>query len=58
MSNSRYDAVIVGAGVAGLVCGNYLARAGKKVLILEHGKTIGGNIQGIRRKGYFFDAGS
>ncbi|MFW6114094.1 MAG: phytoene desaturase family protein, partial [Actinomycetota bacterium] len=31
---------------------------GKRVLILEHGGKIGGNIQGIRRKGYFFDAGS
>ena len=38
--------------------GNYLVRNGKKVLLLEHGKAVGGNISGIRRKGYFFDAGS
>jgi phytoene dehydrogenase-like protein len=54
----KYDVIIIGAGVAGLVCGNYLVRKGKKVLILEHGRTVGGNISGIRRKGYFFDAGS
>ena len=54
----KYDVIIIGAGVAGLVCGNYLVRKGKKVLILEHGRMVGGNISGIRRKGYFFDAGS
>jgi phytoene dehydrogenase-like protein len=53
----RYDVIIIGAGVAGLTCGNYLMRMGKKVLILEHGKLFGGNIQGVRRKGFFFDCG-
>ncbi len=55
---NRYDVIVIGAGVGGLVCGNYLVRKGKKVLILEHGKSVGGNISGIRRKGFFFDAGS
>ncbi|RJP30886.1 MAG: NAD(P)/FAD-dependent oxidoreductase [Actinobacteria bacterium] len=55
---SKYDVIIIGAGVSGLVCGNYLVRKGKKVLVLEHGRAVGGNISGIRRKGYFFDAGS
>jgi phytoene dehydrogenase-like protein len=54
----KYDVIIIGAGVAGLVCANYLLRDGRKVLILEHGKKVGGNIQGIHRKGFFFDAGS
>jgi len=58
MAGDKYDVIIIGAGVGGLVCGNYLARSGKKVLIAEHGNRIGGNISGIRRKGYFFDAGS
>jgi phytoene dehydrogenase-like protein len=57
-SRDRYDVLIIGAGVAGLTCGNYLVRKGKKVLILEHGNLVGGNIAGIRRKGFFFDAGS
>jgi len=57
-SANKYDVIIIGAGVSGLVCGNYLVRRGKKVLILEHGRMVGGNISGIRRKGYFFDAGS
>ncbi len=38
-----YDAIIIGAGPAGLTAGIYLARANKKVLILES-ETIGGQI--------------
>ncbi|QIG80162.1 phytoene desaturase family protein [Stakelama tenebrarum] len=37
-----YDAVIIGGGHNGLVCGFYLARAGKKVRILERRDVIGG----------------
>lgn len=59
MANKRdYDVIIIGAGVAGLFCGNYLVRRGRKVLIIEHGSRVGGNIQGIRRKEYFFDCGA
>jgi phytoene dehydrogenase-like protein len=37
-----YDAVIVGAGHNGLVCAAYLAKAGKKVLVLEQRHILGG----------------
>jgi len=37
-----YDALVIGAGHNGLVCANYLARAGRKVLVLERGSEIGG----------------
>jgi phytoene dehydrogenase-like protein len=37
-----YDAVIVGAGHNGLVCGAYLGRAGLKVLVVERSDRIGG----------------
>ncbi|GAS93478.1 uncharacterized protein RMCC_0444 [Mycolicibacterium canariasense] len=37
-----YDAVIVGAGHNGLVTANYLARAGKRVLVLEARHVVGG----------------
>jgi phytoene dehydrogenase-like protein len=40
--NNKYDSIIVGAGHNGLVCANYLAKAGKKVLILEKRHTVGG----------------
>src|SRR5881394_262097 len=37
-----YDAVIIGAGHNGLVTAAYLARAGRKVLVLERRELIGG----------------
>lgn len=37
-----YDVILVGAGHNGLVCAGYLAKAGRKVLVLESGDTAGG----------------
>ena len=39
---SRYDAIVVGAGHNGLIAASYLAKAGKKVLVLERRSIIGG----------------
>src|SRR5436190_8445979 len=39
---ARYDAVVIGAGHNGLVNAAYLARAGKKVLVLERRHVVGG----------------
>src|SRR5688500_14653683 len=38
----RYDAIIVGGGHNGLVTAFYLARAGRKVLVLERREIVGG----------------
>jgi phytoene dehydrogenase-like protein len=40
--NGHYDAIIIGAGHNGLVAAGYLARAGKKVLVLEQRDRVGG----------------
>lgn len=42
MSSAPYDAIIVGAGHNGLVCAAYLARAGRRVLVLERRNVLGG----------------
>ena len=42
MTNARYDVVIVGAGHNGLICAAYLAKAGRKVLVLERNEQVGG----------------
>jgi len=52
----NYDAVIIGAGVSGLVCGCYLAKAGMKVLIAERHFKPGGYCTSFKRKGFTFDA--
>ena len=52
----QYDAIVIGAGVGGLVCANLLAQGGMKVLLLERHFMLGGFCSTFRRKGFIFDA--
>ncbi len=57
MTNKNdYDAIIIGAGISGLVCGCYLAKTGMKVLIVEKNAKPGGYCTSFRRGGFHFDA--
>ena len=42
--NGAYDAIVVGAGVNGLVTAAYLAKAGQRVLLLERRDVLGGTL--------------
>jgi phytoene dehydrogenase-like protein len=59
-SMADYDVVIVGAGHNGLTCACYLAKAGRKVLVLERRHIVGGAVctQDDLIPGYRLDVGS
>jgi phytoene dehydrogenase-like protein len=42
---TQYDAIVIGGGVNGLTCAAYLARAGRKTLVLERQAAVGGCAQ-------------
>jgi all-trans-retinol 13,14-reductase len=52
-----YDVVVVGAGMGGLVSAALLARAGRRVLIVDGHYVAGGNATVFRRRRWEFDVG-
>jgi prolycopene isomerase len=54
--STNYDVIIIGAGIGGLVCGCYLAKAGIKTLIVEKSAKPGGYCTSFKRGGFHFDA--
>ncbi len=53
----KYDVIIIGAGVAGLTCGCYLAKNGLSVLIIEYHSIPGGFCTSFKRGEFVFDIG-
>jgi phytoene dehydrogenase-like protein len=53
----KYDVIVVGAGVTGLLSALVLAKHGKKVLILEKSKHVGGNCNSYVVDGFQVDTG-
>lgn len=56
-SSKKYDVVIIGSGLGGLLCANLLAMRGLKVCLLEKNKQFGGNLQTFSRDKQVFDTG-
>ncbi len=53
----KYDVVIIGSGLGGMVCGTILCKEGLKVCVIEKNEQIGGSLQTFRREGVTFDTG-
>lgn len=54
---SKYDIVIIGSGLGGLLTGNILSKKGYKVVILEKNDHPGGCLQSFDIDGVVFDTG-
>jgi len=53
----KYDVVVVGAGISGLLAALTLSKHGKKVLVLEKSQHIGGNCNSYMVDSYQVDTG-
>lgn len=51
----KYDVIIIGSGIGGLVAANMLSRSGLSVMVAEKGDTQGGYLMGFTRHRFTFD---
>lgn len=56
-AEGRWDAIVVGSGIGGLAVAALLAKAGRRVLVLERHYVAGGFTHTFRRPGYEWDVG-
>lgn len=57
LKTQKWDAIVIGSGLGGMTAASLLARAGKKVLILERHYAPGGFTHTFKRKGFEWDVG-
>lgn len=55
--DEKFDIIILGSGLSGLICANILSKKGLKVLVLEKNQVPGGTLQTFKRKNVIFDTG-
>ncbi|MFM2307715.1 MAG: hypothetical protein RLZZ367_2384 [Bacteroidota bacterium] len=55
--SNKYDVVVIGSGLGGMVCATILSKEGKRVCVIEKNEQIGGSLQTFRREGVTFDTG-
>ena len=57
MIENKFDAIVVGGGIAGLTAAAYLVKAGQSVILVEKQSKVGGLLQSFKRNNVYFDAG-
>ena len=55
---SKYEVIVIGAGLGGLTAASLLAKRGLDVLVIEHHNLPGGACTSFRREDRIFDAGA
>ena len=55
--SSKYDVIVVGGGLAGLSCAFYASKKGKRVLLLEKRKFLGGRTSSFMDMGMEVESG-
>ncbi len=58
VATERYDAIVIGSGIGGLVTAAQLVAKGARVLVLERYLIPGGSAGYFEREGYRFDVGA
>jgi phytoene dehydrogenase-like protein len=57
MTKTKYDAIIIGAGISGLLMALVLCKEKKNVLVIEKNNYLGGNCRTYEIGGYHMDTG-
>jgi phytoene dehydrogenase-like protein len=57
MTENTYHTIVVGGGIAGLTAAAFMAKAGKKVILIEKNHELGGLVNSFWRNGFKFEAG-
>ena len=57
MAKTKYDAIIVGGGISGLLMALALCKEKKNVLVIEKSSNLGGNCRTYEIDGYHMDTG-
>lgn len=53
----KYDCIIIGAGISGLMSALVLSKHGKRVLVIERSQEVGGNCRSYKVDGFTVDTG-
>jgi phytoene dehydrogenase-like protein len=58
MDRERWDVIVIGAGLGGMLAAAILARRGRRVLVLEREASVGGRLRSYDVDGFVIDVGA